>query len=193
MARTYYRLVITVLCALAAYITPVPALRYPYNLGYFVGGLAAALLAWAFLAAVIALEPGVRPHLQLVLGAGAGVFSWGHATLVATFDILPLFLQRGGLNDTFDPIWILGGYSPLIVPVVGLWMAGTAAKPYWQGLASALYRFSVPLALLQLPPALLGLPRQYRWIFLFAGVMFLVLDGLGIGRNWPLVGGREKR
>jgi hypothetical protein len=29
MTRTYYRLVLTVLCALAAYITPVPTLRYP--------------------------------------------------------------------------------------------------------------------------------------------------------------------
>lgn len=193
MTRTYYRLVLTVLCALAAYITPVPALRYPYDLGYFAGGLAAAFLAWAFLVALISMEPGVQPHLQLVLGAGAAVFSWGHATLVALFQIFPLIIQAGRLNDTFDPIWLLGGFSPLTVPFVAVFMARAGRRPYWQALATALYRYSIPLAILVMLPRLLGLPRQFRWIFLFTGVMFLVLDGLGTGRVWPLVGHREER
>ncbi|MFZ5825726.1 MAG: hypothetical protein ACOY94_15625 [Bacillota bacterium] len=192
--RTYYRLSLTVLCALAAYITPVPTLRYPYDLGYFVGGLAAALLAWALLALLMAVEPGVHPGLQLILGAGAGV-TWAYTSIVALFHVLPLIIRNGWqLNDTFDPIWLLGGLSPLVVPVVAGWVTRMTGKPFGQALASALFRFSVPLAFLVLLPGWLGLPKQFRWLFLFTGVMFLVLDGLGTGGPLPLVGnGRKQR
>lgn len=194
MTRTHYRLFLTILCALAAYITPVPALRYPYYLGYFAGGLAAALIAWALLAMLMAMEPGVHPGLQLILGAGAGV-TWAYTSFVALFHVLPLILRNGGrLNDTFDPIWLLGGFSPLVVPVVAGWVSRQTGWPFWQTLASALFRFSIPLALLVLLPGWMGLPKQFRWLFLFTGVMFLVLDGLGSGRNLPLVGiGRSRR
>lgn len=187
MTRTYYRLVLTVLCALAAYCVPVPTLRYPYDLGYFAGGLGASLLAWAFLAVVLALEPEVNPGLQVILGTGAAVISWGRISFVATFEIIPLVVRLGHLNHPFDPIWILGGASPLVIPVVAAWIAYTAGKPLGQGMASALWRFSVPLGLLILVPRWLRLPEQFLWLFLFTGVMFLVLDGLGTGGDWPLV------
>lgn len=188
VTRTHYRLALTLLCALAAYIAPVPTLRYPYILSYFAGGLAAAFLAWIFLAVVIALEPGVRAELQLILGGGAWAFSWSHVSIVALFHILPAVIREGRLLDTFDPIWILGGLSPLVIPAVALWTARTGGRPLWQALASALFRFSIPLAFLVLIPRWLALPRQFRWLFLFTGVMFLVLDGLGTGGRLPLIG-----
>lgn len=192
MIRTYYRLVLTVLCALAAYITPVPTLKYPYDLGYFAGGLAAALLTWALLVAVIALEPEVHPGLQFILGAGAGVITWAQTTVVSIFEVIPYYIEFGALKDTFDPIWLLSGASPLAVLVIALWVCRTVAKPFWEALFSALFRFSIPLALLQLIPKWLGLPKQFRWLFLFTGVMFLLLDGLGTGRTWPLAGAADE-
>lgn len=188
MIRTYYRLSLTIACALAAYIGPVVFLRYPYHLGYFAGGLVAAFLAWALLVAVMATEPELHPGLQFILGAGAGVFSWVHPAVVASFQILPLIIRNGWrLNDIFDPVWLMGGFSPLVVLAVAGWVARRTGQPFWEALASAFFRFSIPLALLVLMPRWVGLPRQYRWLFLFTGVMFLVLDGLGTGRSWPLV------
>jgi len=187
VARLYYRLSLTVVCALAAYIAPVFTLRYPYHLPYFVGGLIAALLAWLFLAGVMSVEGSVHPGLQFILGAGAWAFSWSHVSFVALFHILPAIIREGRLLDTFDPIWLLGGFSPLVIPAVALWMTRTGGRPIWQTLSTALFRFSIPLALLVLIPRFLGLPKQFRWLFLFTGVMFLVLDGLGSGDPLPLM------
>jgi len=188
MSRTYYRLVLTVLCALAAYIGPVVFLRYPYRFGYFAGGLIASLLAWGLLVAVIAAEPDLPPRLQFVLGAGAGVFTWSRTSIVALFEVLPLISRNGWrLNDTFDPVWLMSGFSPLMVPVVALVVSRHTYRPLWQTFSSALFRYSIPLAILQLLPRWFGLPRQFTWIFLFTGVMFLVLDGLGTGGDFPLL------
>jgi len=174
-----------VLCALAAYITPVHTLLYPYHLPYFAGGLIASLLAWTLLALVIELEPQVKPEVQLIVGAGLSVISWAHISFVALFHILPAIVRAGHLLDTFDPIWILGGLSPLVIPVAAFAMHRTAGRPLLPALASALFRFSTPLASLSLIPRWIGLPKQFRWLFLFTGVMFLVLDGLGIGDRSP--------
>ncbi len=188
MTRTYYRLVLTVLCALAAYVGPVVFLKYPYRFGYFVGGLIASLLAWGLLMAVISTEQNLPARLQFVLGAGAGVFTWSRTSLVAVFHILPLIARNGWrLNDTFDPVWLMGGLAPLVVPVVALLLSHTTNRPFWQTFSSALFRYSIPLAILQLLPRWIGLPRQFTWIFLFTGVMFLVLDGLGTGRDFPFL------
>lgn len=184
--RTYYRLSLTILCALAAYVGPVLFLRYPYNLGFFAGGLAAAFIAWGLLVAVIAIEPDVDPGVQFILGAGAGVLSWAYPSFVAAFHVLPLIVQNGWrLNDIFDPVWLMGGFSPLLVLLIAGWISHTTGKLLWHAVASALFRFSIPLAVLVLLPRVIGLPRQYRWLFLFTGVMFLILDGLGIGRAQP--------
>lgn len=192
MARIYYRLVLTVLCALAAYITPVHTLLYPYHLPYFAGGLIASLLAWTLLALVIELEPNVKPEVQFIVGAGLSIISWAHISFVALFNILPAILRAGHLLDTFDPVWILGGLSPLVIPAVAFLLHRTTGRPPLAALASALFRFSTPLAFLSLIPAWIGLPKQFRWLFLFTGVMFLVLDGLGIGGSFPLGHGKRR-
>lgn len=178
LARVYYRLLLTVLCALAAYVTPVYTLQYPYHLPYFTGGLVAALLAWAFLQMAILLEPEVKPGIQFIVGAGFAVVSWAHISMVALLTIIPQVLRARRLLDTFDPIWILGGLSPLSVPAAAVALR-IAGRPFLPALASALFRFSVPLGFLSLLPRWLHLPKQFRWLFLFTGVMFLVLDGLG--------------
>ena len=178
LARIYYRLVLTVLCALAAYVTPVYTLRYPYHLPYFTGGLVAALLAWAFLQMAILLEPEVKPGIQFIVGAGFAVVSWAHISMVACMIVIPQVVRAGRLLDTFDPIWILGGLSPLVVPAAAV-VLRLAGRPFLHALASALFRFSVPLGFLSLIPRWVHLPKQFRWLFLFTGVMFLVLDGLG--------------
>lgn len=194
MIRTYYRLSLTVACALAAYIGPVIFLRYPYDLSYFAGGLAAAFIAWALLVTMIATEPGLDPGLQFILGAGVGVFTWAYVSAVAIFQIIPLIVENGWrLNDIFDPVWLMGGFSPLVVPAVAGWFSRTSGKPFWQTLSSALFRFSIPLAVLLLLPGWMGFPKQFRWLFLFTGIMFLVLDGLGTGDILPLVTVRRTR
>lgn len=133
------------------------------------------------------MERELDPGLQLIIGAGAGVFTWAYVSFVTLFQILPLIIETGRLNDTFDPIWLLGGFSPLAVPVIGLVIHRETGKRLWESVASALFRFSVPLLVLVLLPRWFGLPKQFRWVFLFTGVMFLVLDGLGTGKVLPLV------
>ena len=189
MARVYYRLVLTVLCALAAYVTPVYTLSYPYYLPYFAGGLVAALLAWSFLQLAILIEPEVKPGVQFIVGAGFAVISWAHISMVAVLHIIPAVMRAGHLLDTFDPVWILGGLSPLVVPAAAL-ACKLAGRPFLPSLAAALFRFSVPLGLLSIIPRFLNLPKQFRWLFLFTGVMFVVLDGLGFSLR-PRRGGQS--
>ncbi|BAD41856.1 hypothetical protein STH2873 [Symbiobacterium thermophilum IAM 14863] len=153
-------------------------LRYPYHLPYFGGGLVAALLAWGFLQMAVLLEPEVKPGVQFIVGAGFAVVSWAHISVVACLTIIPQVVRAGRLLDTFDPIWILGGLSPLVVPAAAVALR-IAGRPLLPSLAAALFRFSVPLGFLSLIPRWLHLPKQFRWLFLFTGVMFLVLDGLG--------------
>ncbi len=185
--RTYYRLALSALCALAAWAGPIWFLADRPKLGYLVGGFVAALLTWAFLEGIVRAEPKLEPWLQGVLGAGAGLLSWATISLVAVFDIIPKVAERG--LERFDPVWIMGGLSPLVVVAVALWRAARDDAPVLNGLFSALLRFSVPLFGLEVVTQSSGLPKQYRWLFLFTGVMFLVLDGLGTGDDLPLVMG----
>ncbi|MGE5674419.1 MAG: hypothetical protein ACM3XM_11090, partial [Mycobacterium leprae] len=161
------------------------------RVGYLVGGLAAALLAWAYLSLAMAVEDHLRLEVKGVLGAAAALLSWSTIALVALFDIIP-HTARHGLAR-FDPVWLLGGFSPLVILVVTWWFIANRERNLIEGLIAALFRFSVPLCGLILTAKLLGLPKQYRWLFLFTGVMFLVLDGLGTGHDLPFVGNRSTK
>lgn len=183
MTRTYYRLSLTALCALAAFVGPVLFLEDRFRTGYLLGGLGAAVLAWAALVLIAASETNLHPGLQGVLGMGAAVISWATISLVALFDVLP-HVARHGFSH-FDFVWIAGGLAPLVIPGVAWWRVRQGEAGGWQALLSALYRFSVPLFLVRLIARGLGLPKQYVWLFLFTGVMFLVLDGLGAGKDLP--------
>jgi hypothetical protein len=186
VTRMYYRLSLAAICALAAMAGPVWFLEDRPRVGYLLGGLTAALLTWAFLAAAIALEPGLQPWMQGVLGAGAAVLSWAAISLVAVFDIIPHLLEHG--LSRFDPVWIMGGVlAPLAIVAVALWRASRLGTPLLNAMFSTLFRYSVPLFALQLLVGFLPLAKQYRWLFLFSGVMFLVLDALGAGGDLPLV------
>jgi hypothetical protein len=155
------------------------------RLGYLLGGLAAALLTWAFLAAAIAMESGLQPWMQGVLGAGAAVLSWTTISLVALFDVIPHALEHGLAR--FDPVWVMGGLlAPLSIIGVALWRAFLQRTPLPAAFFSTLFRYSVPLFALELLVRFLPLAKQYIWLFLFTGVMFLVLDGLGAGKDLPL-------
>lgn len=185
MTRIYYRLSLSAVCALAAYGAPVWFLEDRARVGYLLGGLGAALLAWLFLVGAIAAEPRLPAVMQGAVGAGLGALSWGTISLVAVFSVVPHALQHGLAR--FDPVWVMAGLSPLAVPAVA-WrrVRRGRGEGFWPTLASSLFRFSVPLFGLDLTARLLGLPKQYPWLFLFTGVMFLVLDGLGTGDELPL-------
>lgn len=185
MTRMYYRLSLAAVCALAAFGGPVYFLEDRPRVGYLLGGLFAAFLTWAMLAAVIATESSLHPWIQGILGASAAVLSWATISLVAVFDVIPHALQHGPAR--FDPVWILGGLSPLAILAVAWWRAHKGTTPVLHALLSTLYRYSVPLFALQLLVRIGGAPKQYRWLFLFTGVMFLVLDALGAGGDLPLV------
>lgn len=159
--------------------------------GYLLGGLAAALLTWAFLAFTMVAEGRLTPVLQGVMGLGAGVLSWAPISLVAVFDVIPHILRYG--LSRFDPVWILGGLSPGVTLGVAWWRTSRGKIPVWHALVSALLRFSMPLFGIQLVIRAVGLPKQYRWIFLFTGVMFLVLDALGAGGDLPLMAQRDEK
>lgn len=184
MTRAYYRLALSAACALAALAGPVIFLEDRPRIGYLAGGLGAALCAWLFLSLAIQVEQSLPPLVLGVLGAGAGVFSWVTVSLVAVFEVIPHVLQAGPAR--FDPVWILGGLSPVVILGVAWWRAARKSEEVWHALTSALFRFSVPLLAVQLAAKLLALPKQYWWLALFTGVMFLVLDALGDGRDWPL-------
>lgn len=179
MDRTSYRLSLSALSALAALMGPVIFLEDRFRLGYLLGGLAAALLTWLFLTVAIAMEPYLPPVVLAIIGAGSAVFSWMTISLVTVFDIIPHILREG--LALFDPVWILGGLAPLVILAAGLWRGLRENTGVLPSLASALHRFSLPLLGTQISVGLLDLPKQYRWLFLFTGVMFLVLDELGIG------------
>jgi len=184
VTRVYYRLSLSALCALAAFAGPIIFLEDRARVGYLLGGLAAALLTWFFLWVVMVAEPHLHPGLQLIVGAGAAVFSWATISLVAVFDVIPHALRFGVAR--FDPVWMLGGLSPVVILGVAWWRAARDGTVVWQALSSALMRFSAPLLAVTWISAMLSLPKQYGWLFLFDGVMFLVLDALGTGDDLPL-------
>ncbi|HEY3367477.1 MAG TPA: hypothetical protein VGK74_20670 [Symbiobacteriaceae bacterium] len=191
MTRTYYRLSLSAACALAACAGPVYFLEDRAKFGYLAGGLAAALIAWGLLLMASAAEAEVSPAMQGVMGAGAAAVSWATISLVATFEIIP-HAARHGLAR-FDPVWMLGGLAPLTIFGVAGWRWVREKTPYLQALLSALFRFSVPLFGLELVARLGGLPKQFRWLFLFTGIMFLVLDGLGAGGDLPFLPRKDGR
>lgn len=184
MTRIYYRLCVTALCALAALVGPRIFVWEPFRLGFLLGGLAAALLTWLFLVGALAVEPTLKPLVLGILGAGAAVLSWMRVTMVAVFDRIPLMLAHGW--KPFDPVWVLGGFSPVLVLFVAWWIARSSGESLLDSLYTALYRFSVPLAMLQVVTRVLDLPKQYHSLFLFTGIMFVLLDGLGTGGDLPL-------
>jgi len=77
-------------------------------------------------------------------------------------------------------------YVPVVILGVAWWRAARDGTVVWQALSSALMRFSAPLLAVTWISAMLSLPKQYGWLFLFDGVMFLVLDALGTGDDLPL-------
>lgn len=178
MTRTHYRLALSLICSLAALVGPVVFLEDRLRLGYWGGGFVAALLAWAFLAGVVAIEPRLSPGLQGVIGTGAAALSWVSISLVTLFDVIP-HIARHGLGR-FDPVWLMAGFAPLVVGGTALWLSVRRGVPLWRGVLSGLYRFSTPLFGLVLVTRVFNLPKQFRWLYLFTGVMFLVLDGLGL-------------
>lgn len=183
MTRTTYRLVLTLLCAAAAFVGPIVFLEDRPKATYLLGGVGAALLTWLFHRAAVLAEPHLRPGLEAILAAGAAVFSWLTVTLVALFKVIPHALQHG--LALFDPVWILGGLAPLAYLAVGGWRLIRQGGDVWSRLVSALFRFSAPLAGLQITVELLPLPKQFRWLALFTGMMFLVLDSLYWGAEDP--------
>lgn len=182
MDRANYRLALVTACMLAAWVGPVIFLAERLRTDYLFGGLAAALLTWAFLWICTSAEPKLSAWMLAVMGAGGAVLSWVTISLVTLFEVVPQVLERG--LERFDPVWFMGGLAPLIIPAVALWQVWRGAA-LWHSLATALYRFSVPLFGLQVTVQVLGLPKQFRWLFLFTGVMFLVLDGLGTEAKEP--------
>lgn len=187
MTRTYFRLCVTALCALAAVVGPRIFVWEPYRLGFLLGGLAAALLTWLFLLGAIAVERSLTLRMVAILGAGSAVLSWLRVSIVAAMDRVPVALISGW--KPFDPVWLVGGMAPLIIPIVAYWDLRVEHRPFGEALASALYRFSVPLALLQVSARTFALPKQYQSLFFLTGLMFLVLDGLGSGGDLPLLAG----
>lgn len=180
MNHTCYRLLLTAFCGLAAYIGPVFFLGDPLHTPYLLGGVGASLLTWLLLAGAMAAEPSIEPWLRGVIGLGAAVLSWSTVSLVAVFDVIPHMAVRG--MDPFDPVWIACGLAPLAVPAMALLWVRAGRMPFWTGLMTALYRFSVPLFGVYLTAQLSGMGKQMRWLFLFTGITFLVLDGLGTFR-----------
>lgn len=185
MTRTYYRLSLSAVCALAALTGPVVFLEDRFRLGYLLGGFGSALLTWALLAFVITMEPGVPPVFLGIAGAGAAVFSWMKISLVTVFAVVPHIFRDGIAR--FDPVWVLGGLSPLVILGVAWARSGRDSTSVWQRLLSALFRFSLPLYGVVLTVQMLDLAKQYRWLALFTGVMFLVLDALGTGADLPFL------
>jgi hypothetical protein len=184
MTRVYYRLSLSALCALAAFGAPIWFLEDRARAGYLAGGLGAALLTWAFLAMAIAAEPTLQPWLQGAVGLGAAVLSWATISLTAVFGVIPHALMHG--LSRFDPVWLAGGLAPVVILAVAVWRVQRDRQPVWHALLSTLFRYSVPLFGLQLVVQMLPLAKQYRWLFLFTGVMFLVLDAIGDGGDLPL-------
>lgn len=173
--RNYDRVAITTACALAAFVGPIIFLEDRPKLGYLLGGLAAALLARYLLVGMIALEHHIPTWLRGVLGSGAALLSWAPISLVALFDVIPNMATNG--FNRFDPVWIAGG---VVAPVVILGFSIATALGHRLNLTTvvmtALYRYSFPLLGLRLLARIPGLPKQYPWLFLFTGAMFLTLD-----------------
>jgi hypothetical protein len=171
-----YRLALSVLCALAAFGGPILFLEDKPRFGYLLGGVVAALLTWALLAAVTYLEPPLR-WVQGILGVGAALVTWAPITLVAVFDIIP-HLSAQGFNR-FDPVWIGGGVvAPLVILGAAAVRSITGQTNTIQSLLTAIYRYSLPLLCLDWLVRIPHLPKQYPWLFLFTGALFLTLDSL---------------
>jgi len=154
--RNTYRVALILLCALAAFAGPIIFLEDRPKLGYLIGGLIAAILARQLLVVMIDVEHFLPIWLRGALGAFAGALSWAPITLVAVFDVIPNMAEKG--FNRFDPVWIGGG---VVAPLAILGFA---------------VLFSVLLGMDLLVRIPSGLPKQYPWLFLFTGAMFLTLD-----------------
>lgn len=171
--RNYYRIAITTACTLAAFVGPIIFLEDRPRVGYLLGGFAAAVLARYLLVAMIALEHHIPTWLRGVLGGGAALLSWAPISLVAVFDVIPNMATNG--FNRFDPVWIAGGVlAPLTI--LGLALLKPRKAPLLDVVLTALYRYSFPLVGLDLLARIPNLPKQYPWLFLFTGTMFLTLD-----------------
>jgi hypothetical protein len=174
--RNTYRVALILLCALAAFAGPIIFLEDRPKLGYLIGGLIAAILARQLLVVMIDVEHFLPIWLRGALGAAAGLLSWAPITLVAIFDVIPNMAAKG--FNRFDPVWIGGGVAaPLAILGIAVWYAYRLKLSVPDVVMTALYRYSFPLLgmdlLVRIPS---GLPKQYPWLFLFTGAMFLTLD-----------------
>ncbi|HWI52242.1 MAG TPA: hypothetical protein VNT01_08870 [Symbiobacteriaceae bacterium] len=175
--RTYYRPTLTLICTLAAFAGPIIFLEDRARLGYLAGGLVASLLTWALLAGALAIADTIPNWLQGVAGVGAALLSWAPISLVAVFDVIPHLASHG--FNRFDPVWIGGGVaSPLVVVGIALWRAERGWNGLTDAIMKAIFRYSVPLLGLALLARVPHLPKQYPWLFLFTGALFLTLDTL---------------
>ncbi|HYF77159.1 MAG TPA: hypothetical protein VD973_08515 [Symbiobacteriaceae bacterium] len=174
--RNTYRVALILLCALAAFAGPIIFLEDRPKLGYLIGGLIAAILARQLLVVMIDVEHFLPIWLRGSLGAFAGALSWAPITLVAVFDVIPNMAEKG--FNRFDPVWIGGGVvAPLAILGFAVWYAYRLKLSVPDVVMTALYRYSFPLLgmdlLVRIPS---GLPKQYPWLFLFTGALFLTLD-----------------
>jgi len=175
--HTYYRPILTLLCTLAAFAGPIVFLEDRARFGYLAGGLVASLLTWALLAGTMAVAHTIPGWLRGVAGVGAALLSWAPIALVAVFDVIP-HLATHGINR-FDPVWIGGGVAaPLVIVGIALWRAARGWTGMTDALMTAVFRYSVPLLGLELLARIPRLPKQYPWLFLFTGALFLTLDAL---------------
>ena len=180
--KTYYRLAMTIVCTLAAYVGPIVFLEDRPKPGYLLGGVVACLLTWALLVATERTEENIPVWLRGILGAGAGLLSWAPISLVAIFDVIP-HMATNGFNR-FDPVWIGGGVvGPMLIAAIAVWRAARAHTNLLDGLMAANYRYSIPLVGVDLIARMPNLPKQYPWLFLFSGAAFLTLDALRHSRR----------
>ncbi|MDF2627371.1 MAG: hypothetical protein K0R39_1202 [Symbiobacteriaceae bacterium] len=174
--RNYIRVGLVLLCSLAAFVSPIFFLEDRPKVGYLIGGLVAAVLARQLLVWMIDVEHHLPTWLRGALGAAAGALSWAPITLVAVFDVIPNMAEKG--FNRFDPVWISGGVAaPLAILAIAVWHAYRLRLSLPDVVMTALYRYSFPLLGLDLLARIpSGLPKQYPWLFLFTGALFLTLD-----------------
>lgn len=173
--KTYYRAAITIICALSAFGGPILFLEDRPKLGYLAAGLVAAVMARWLLVGMINLEHHLPMWLRGVLGACAAVLSWAPISLVAVFGVIPHWATSG--FNRFDPVWIAGGVlAPATILGAAVWRAARKRLISLDVVMTALYRYSIPLLGLDTLARITDMPKQYPWLILFTGAMFLTLD-----------------
>lgn len=163
-------------CGLAGYLGPALFLGGSPQISHLATGLVTGAATGLCSVMAEAIGRHLPGPLQGLAGAGMAVFTWFPVTLTALFRIVPHLVSEP--FHRFDLVWIGAGLAPVfLLGFAYLRASGPLLhEARWMATLHILFRFSFPLAVVQLGAQRFAPDKQHLWLAVFAAMMFLSLD-----------------